>query len=42
MDRMFQQHAVRKTFSLDGTWEYYFPRQGCGSIPRTGPLASAG
>jgi beta-glucuronidase len=28
MERMFQQHAVRKTFSLDGAWEYYFPQQG--------------
>ena len=28
MDRIFRQHAVRKTFSLDGAWEYYFPRQG--------------
>ena len=25
MDRLFQQHAIRKTVSLDGTWEHYFP-----------------
>ena len=28
MDRMFQQHDLRKTFSLDGDWEYCFPREG--------------
>lgn len=28
MTRLFDQHRVRATLSLDGPWEYYFPAEG--------------
>lgn len=28
MSRMFEQHRIRTTFSLDGPWEFYFPSEG--------------
>lgn len=28
MTRLFKQHQVRKTLSLDGYWDFYFPEEG--------------
>lgn len=37
MDRIFQQHTIRRTFSLDGPWEHYFPRAGTRMEPAGWP-----
>lgn len=33
MTRLFAPHRIRRTFSLDGTWDFYFPNSGTKIAP---------